>query len=127
MAYSDMYDGLRSYYERVGGGRVPPAYNAAMTLSFLFCMNLGAAITLGDYLVNGNQNLSIWFFGHTMLLLLLGVGVAWLHVVFGKMTGIYGRAGPSRSPRWKSALSVYAGASGALFLAAIAAAFVIHR
>jgi hypothetical protein len=124
--YIDIYDGLRSYYGRFPTRAGSAAYSAAMSLSFICCINVGSLLVLSDFMITGTQEFATRVFGNKLLLLGLGICIAWLHVFLGKKMGIYYLDGPPKSPGWKKYLLFYSGVSALMFLASIALAVHNH-
>ena len=122
--YTAMFDGLRSYYARYPSRRDAPGFYSAMSLSFICGLNLASLFTLGDYLLNANVDRSAGLYEHKLLLLTVGLAIAYLHVLFAKQTGRYTSLDPVESSRWKRYLVIYGGCSFALFVAAISATVI---
>ena len=118
--YTQIFDGLRSYYLKFNSRRSAAGYHAAMTMSFLFCVNFGAIITLTDCMLHNNLKWATFFFENKALLILLGIGVAYAHVQFGKLTGRYNSIEPADSARWKLYIMLYAGVSILMVVGAVA-------
>jgi hypothetical protein len=125
--YAEIFDGLRAYYARLPNRRNAAGFESAATLSFIFGANAASLLTVGDYLLNGNQNWSMHLFGYKSLVLLFGCVVAYAHVLFGKHTGRYNSVEPARSSRWKRYLFVYVCASIALTLGTILLTVLTRR
>jgi hypothetical protein len=124
--YGDIYDGLRSYYACFPTRAGSAAYSAAMSLSFICCINVGSLLVIADLIVTGNQEFSIWFFGNKLLLIMIGISIAWLHVFLGKKAGIYYLSGPARCLGWKRYLVLYSAVSALMFLASVTLAIRNH-
>jgi hypothetical protein len=123
--YTELFDGLRGYYASYRSRRADAGYNAAMTLSFIFGCNLGSVITLTDFALHKNLTWSVEFFANKVLLVGIGIGIAFAHVLFGKRTGRYSSIDPSNSSKWKGYMWVYASASIFLLLSSIIVAFIL--
>ncbi len=119
MVYREIFDGFRSYYAGYESKRAAAGYHAAMTMSLIFCLNVGSILILSDHFMNGSQRWTTELFGNKWLLLLIGIGIGYLHVMFGKRTGRYDHTGPASSSSWKRYLGVYATSSVIMFLCAI--------
>jgi hypothetical protein len=117
--YAEIFDGLRAYYAGFPSRRATAGFNAAATLSFVFGANAASLLTVGDYLLNGNQKWSMHLFEYKSLFLLFGGVVACAHVLFGKHTGRYNSVEPARSSRWKRYLAIYVCCSVALTIGTI--------
>ena len=121
--YTELFDGLRGYYAEHARTRADAGFQAAASLSFICCVTGTAALTLGDYLINGNIQWSAALYEHKAALLLAGLLVGYAHVQFGKRTGLYNNREPSKSNRWKKYLAVYATVSAALLAGGVLVAF----
>lgn len=119
--YAEIFDGLRGYYAMYENRRAAAGFHAAMTMSFICSINIGVIIALVDYFVNGNLSRSVAFFQNKILLILVGIGIAYAHVLFGKYTGRYDSVDPAKSSRWKRYLIVYGCTSAALLFGAVSA------
>ena len=117
--YTEIFDGLRSYYARYPSRRAAAGFHAAMTMSFICGVALTATLTLGDYLIHGHISWSVALFSNKLLLMLVGVAIACVHVQFGKYTGRYNSVEPCNPPRWKTYFGVYAFSAGLLLLGAV--------
>jgi hypothetical protein len=117
--YTEIFDGLRIYYAGYESRRAAAGFHAAMTMSFLFCITIGAALPIADYLINGTIDWSVALFANKPLLILAGVLSAYAHVKFGKETGRYSSVEPVPVPHWKVYLSFYATCTTLLFFGAI--------
>jgi hypothetical protein len=125
--YTALFDGLRSYYARYPSRRAAAGFDAAMSLSFICCVNVGSLLVVGDFLLTGSSDRAFELSGNKILLLALGIAIAVLHVVFAKRTGRYNSVAPVDSPRWKRYLWVYGAVSAGLFVAAMAVAVIGSR
>jgi hypothetical protein len=125
--YSEVFDGLRAYYCGLPNRRSTAGFNSAATLSFIFGVNAASLVTVGDYLLTGNQNWSMRLFEYKGLILLFGGVIAYGHVLFGKHTGRYYSLEPAKSPRWKRYLFVYVCGSIALTLGTIILTVLTRR
>jgi uncharacterized membrane protein len=117
-----MYDGLRGFYARREGDKSSPGFSAAMALSFMCSVNVMALLIIGDVLTNGRALLTGWIAAHPLLLVLFGIGVAWVHIRIGKRAGIYNRSGPAESGEWRRYFSGYAVFTVVAFAACLATA-----
>lgn len=122
--YTEMFDGLRSYYARYESRRAAAGFHAAATLSFICCVAITAGITVLDYLVAGNVGWAVYIFQYKAALILCGVVVGYVHIQFGKHTGRYHSKDLSAPPRWKAYLTLYAGVSASLLVGAIVVALL---
>jgi hypothetical protein len=121
--YTEIFDGLRNYYAGYESRRAAAGFNAAMAMSFLFCITITAALPIADYFINGSIEWSVALFANKPLLILAGIIIAYAHVRFGKRTGRYNSAEPAPAPHWKAYLSLYATGTTLLFVVAIFLAF----
>jgi len=88
-------------------------------MSFIFCVNIATSIIIVAYFVSGNQKWAIAFFQNKLLLIIIGIGSAYAHVLFGKHTGRYYSVDSAKSSRWKRYLFAYVCGSVALLVGAI--------
>ena len=107
MVYETLFDGLRGWYASYATERSYAGFSAAMALSFLFCVNLISLVTICLLLLDGNLHRVGWLIGNKLLCLLIGVGIATVHVRYAKSTGRYYSTEPPRTPRWKRPLILY--------------------
>ena len=96
--YTALFDGLRSYYAGYPSRRGTAGFDAAMSLSFVCCVNVASLFVVGDFLLNGSSARTLELFGNRSLLLALGMAIAVLHVAFAKRTGRYKSVVPVESP-----------------------------
>jgi hypothetical protein len=115
--YTEMFDGLRSYYVGHENRRADAGFHATAGLSFICCVAIASAIPLFEYVTRRNIEWSVTLFGNKAALLLIGVAIGYMHVRFAKRTGRYHSLEPAVSARWKKYLSIYA-SGAALFLTA---------
>lgn len=125
--YTEMFDGLRSYYAHYESRRAAAGFHAAATLSFICCVAITAGITVLDYLLAGNVDWAVYLFQYKAVLILCGLVIGYAHIQFGKHSGRYYCEDLSAPPRWKVYLTLYAGVSTSLLLGAIAAALLSRQ
>ena len=123
--YTEIFEGLRSYYARYPSRRSAAGFHAAMTLSFLFCVAITAAVTLADYFINGNILWSVELFGNKLALIATGIAVAYAHIQFGKRTGRYNSVELLSPSHWQIYFAIYAGTAAILLLSAVLVALVM--
>ena len=117
--YAEIFDGLRGYYAGFESRRDSAGWHAAMSMSMFCCLDVGAAIPIADYLIYGGHDLAGVLYENKLGVLLIGVAIAYAHVLFGKHTGRYKSLEPARSSRWKRYLFIRASITAALMLTAI--------
>ena len=125
--YTELFGGLRGYYASYPNRKGSAGFEAAMTLSFIGCINVGSLLVLGNFIFDRDTQWADALFANKLLLLVVGIGVVALHVGFAKTTGKYASVEPVTTVRWKRYLVIYGCCSALAFAAAITIAFSLHR
>lgn len=103
--FTQIFDGLRSYYARYPSRRAACGFHAAATMSFILSVALTGAVVPGDYLINGSIDRSVTLLGKKAALILAGVIIGCAHVYFAKRTGHYHSTAPLPAPHWRAYVS----------------------
>jgi hypothetical protein len=122
--FTEMFDGLRSYYVGYESRRDAAGFHAAASLSFIACVAVASAVPLADYALNGNIDRASAFFEHKLMLLTLGVLIGYGHVLLAKRTGRYHSLDRTAPKRWKRYIAVYSAGTAILLVAATVVAIV---
>lgn len=122
--YIEMFDGLRSYYERRLGTNGSAGFQAAMSLSFLFGICAAALQVLIDAYITGSLQGTMWLYDHKLLIIVFGILTAWAHVRYAKYRNVYDTVGPPMSKSWMPWLVGYCITAGLLSLGAVWTAYL---
>jgi hypothetical protein len=123
----DIFDGLRDFYSRKEGPSTGPAFSAAMLLSFMFMVNLFSITSILDLLLHGHVMVVSWLLRYKAIVVLIGIVIAWGHVLLAKRSGLYYKTGPVRSATWHRSFIGCCVLTGLLFFASLTTAYIFEK
>lgn len=122
--YLEMFDGLRSHYEKRLSTKGSAGYQAAMSLSFLFGISAAAVLIIIDAHFTHDLHGVMWLYDHKALVVVFGILTAWAHVQYAKYRNVYNKVGPPMSRSWRPWFAGYCIVAALLSLIALWTVYV---